>query len=317
MGPFLPLTCIKERGLQFNDILRDSKSMIETAMMSFDFGFESTVLPFDLNVEAEILGAGVRYHEGFEGHPVYPTITDRPVATADDIEIPEDLAEKGRLPVILKTIRSIQDLAQDHGSVGVVIPGPFTLAGQVMDVEELLMMLLKQPESSRKIFERLTEFIIKLKAVYHAAGIEFILVVEGAGASISPKVFRKLLLPCMQDIFSDKKVPQVVSLFGSSDAYVELMLACNPDGIVLEKEWGVEKTIKRIPESTPLFCGCCGYDMLANATPAAITEKVKHYLDMGLTTVIPPADIYPPATNENIEAFVKALREYDGPTCTK
>jgi [methyl-Co(III) methanol-specific corrinoid protein]:coenzyme M methyltransferase len=124
MSPFLPLTCIKERGLQFNNILRDSQSMIETAMMSFDFGFESTMLPFDMNVEAEILGAGVRYHEGFEGHPVYPTITDRPVATADDIEMPEDLAEKGRLPVILKTIRSIQDLAQDHGSVGVIIPGP-------------------------------------------------------------------------------------------------------------------------------------------------------------------------------------------------
>jgi len=26
--------------------------------------------------------------------------------------------------------------------------------------------------------------------------------------------------------------------------------------------------------------------------------------------VSPPADIYPPAKNENIEAFVKALREY-------
>jgi hypothetical protein len=31
---------------------------------------------------------------------------------------------------------------------------------------------------------------------------------------------------------------------------------------------------------------------------------------MGFTTVFPPADIYPPAKNENIEAFVKALREY-------
>ena len=62
--------------------------MTEAALMSFEFGFESTVLPFDLNVEAEILGAKVRYHEGFDGHPVYPTIADKPVTTDDDIKIP-------------------------------------------------------------------------------------------------------------------------------------------------------------------------------------------------------------------------------------
>ena len=50
--------------------------------------------------------------------------------------------------------------------------------------------------------------------------------------------------------------------------------------------------------------------MLAKATPAVITEKVNRYLDMGFTTVGPPADIYPPARIENIEAFVKAILEY-------
>ncbi len=51
---------------------------------------------------------------------------------------------------------------------------------------------------------------------------------------------------------------------------------------------------------------------VANATPAAITEKVKRYLDMGFTTVLLPADIYPPARIENIEAFVRAIQEYAG-----
>ena len=54
MGPFLPLVRIKERGLPFNDIMKDSQAMTEAALISFEFGFESTVLPFDLNVEAEV-----------------------------------------------------------------------------------------------------------------------------------------------------------------------------------------------------------------------------------------------------------------------
>ena len=104
IGPFLPLTRIRERGLPFNDIMRESQAMTEAALMSFEFGFETTVLPFDLNVEAEILGAEVRYHEGFDGHPVYPTIGEKPVATLDDIKIPDDLAERDRMPAILMLV---------------------------------------------------------------------------------------------------------------------------------------------------------------------------------------------------------------------
>ncbi|MGA9537450.1 MAG: uroporphyrinogen decarboxylase family protein [Desulfobacterales bacterium] len=88
LGPFLPLTRIKERGLSFNEIMKAPQTMTEAALMSFEFGFESTVLPFDLNVEAEILGARVQYHEGFDGHPVYPTIVHKPITTDDDIDIP-------------------------------------------------------------------------------------------------------------------------------------------------------------------------------------------------------------------------------------
>ena len=311
LGPFLPLVRIKDKGLSFNEIMKDPQPMTEAALMSFDFGFESTILPFDLNVEAEILGAEVRYHEPVEGNPVYPTIAHKPVATVDDIEIPDALSEKGRMPVILQTIRSIKDRTGDQGPVGVFLPGPFTLAGQVMDVDELYLMLLKQPESSRKIFERITTFIHKLMDVYVGEGVDFMIVVEGGGASISPKIFRKLVLPCMQDIFKAKKIPQVVSLFGSSEKVVEFMLACDPDGIILDKGCRIEKTRGLLPESMPLFTECGGYEMLASSTPGAIIEMVNRCLDMGFTTVGPPADIYPPAKNENIDAFVRALREYE------
>ena len=87
------------------------------------------------NVEAEILGARVRYHEGFDGNSVYLTIGDKPFKPGDDIEIPDALAEKGRMPDILKTIASVKERARDKGTVGVFIPGPFTLAGQLLDMD--------------------------------------------------------------------------------------------------------------------------------------------------------------------------------------
>ncbi|MFW2367736.1 MAG: uroporphyrinogen decarboxylase family protein [Desulforhopalus sp.] len=311
MGPFLPLARIKERGLLFNDIMRDSQAMTETALMSFEFGFESTVLPFDLNVEAEMLGARVRYHEGFDGNPVYPTIANKPFKPGDDIEIPDGLSDKGRLPAILKTICSLKERALDKGTVGVFVPGPFTLAGQLLDMDALYVMLLKQPEKALRLFEQLTVFINQLLDLYIAAGADFMIFVEGGGASIAPKIYRKLLLPSMQAILQPRKMPQITYFFGSSMEIIEFMLECDTDGIILDKECDIERARKLTPPTIPLFGECGGFDMLASATPAEITDKVHRCLDRGFMTVCPPADVYPPAKIENIEAFVRALQEYD------
>ena len=310
LGPFLPLARIKERNLAFNDIMQDSRAMTQAALMSFEFGFESTVLPFDLNVEAEILGARVRYHAGFDGNPVYPTIAEKPFTLHGDILLPESPAEIGRLPAILESIRALKPQARDKGALGVFLPGPFTLAGQVLDMDALYVMLLKQPDQARIIFQQLTVFIDQLIDIYVAAGVDFITVVEGGGASISPKIFRKLVLPCLMDIFQTRKIPRVMSLFGSSPEVIDFMLACDPDAIALAKECRIENVRGLIPDTIPLFGECGNYDMLAHATPAEITAEVDRCLDLGFTSVGPPADIYPPAKIANIEAFVTALREY-------
>ena len=310
LGPFLPLERIRERGLSFNEIIKNSQSMTEAALMSFEFGFESTVLPFDLNVEAEILGAKVQYHEGYDGHPVYPTIAHKPFTTDDDISIPHTLAEKGRMPAILKTIETLKEAAGNKGSVGVFIPGPSVVAGQVIDLDELYLMLLERPDKTLRIFERLTAFICKLIDVYVRAGVDYMIVVEDGGNNISPNIFRKQLLPCMQEMFKARQIPGLIRLFGNSEMVVEFMLACDPDGVILDKECSIENTRGRLPNGMPLFGECGTNDMLATATPEEIRKEVNRHLDMGFTTVFPPADIYPAAKNENIEAFVKALREY-------
>jgi hypothetical protein len=46
-GPFLPLALVRERGLNFNAVLRDPAAMTEVALMSYELGVESTVLPFE------------------------------------------------------------------------------------------------------------------------------------------------------------------------------------------------------------------------------------------------------------------------------
>ncbi len=309
-GPFLPLALVRERELDFNAVLQDTATMAEVALMNYELGFESTVLPFDMNVEAEILGAGVSFHEGFDGNPVYPTITSRPVACAADIIIPESLETEGRMPAILNAIRKIKTQAPDQGAVGAFLPGPFTLAGQVMEPEALFVMVLKNPDQAGDILDRLAGFLKALKDVYVATGVDFILIEEGGAANISQKVFRSLVLPRLQGLFSVRSVPYIIGLTGGSSRFIPFMLSCHPDGISVDRDYDLNEARQVIPEPLPLFAECGDHALLAHSTPEIITEMVSSCIAKGATTAVPPADIYPPAKTENIRAFIEAIRTY-------
>jgi [methyl-Co(III) methanol-specific corrinoid protein]:coenzyme M methyltransferase len=309
--PFVPIVILQEKDLEFNDILKEPGPMLEASLINYELGFEAVALPFDLNVEAELLGAEVRYHEGYDGIPVYPTIGDKVVWKADDIVIPDNIQEGGRVPIILECIKDLKEKISSECAVCAFIPGPFTLAGQIMDLDELFVMTMKKPDEVEAIFSRIADLIIRLRDIYVDGGVDCIDIEDGGATSISPKLFESLLLPSLKRLFQVRPVPQVLSLTGSADRYLELVLECRPDGIGVDQESDIDRCREIVPHELPLFAICGDYIMLANATPKEVVDTVKKTLDKGVTSVLPPSDIYPPAKMENIEAFIRTLRDYE------
>ncbi len=311
LGPFLPILPVMDRGFSFNQVFKEADAMTVAARISLELGFESTVVPFDMNVEAEVLGARIIYHEGFEGHPVYPTVSHRPVARSEDLSFRGPLERLGRIPVILNTIATLKETCPKEGAVGAFIPGPFTLAGQVMEPEALFKMLLKAPNEAEKILKGLSDFINALKSLYADSGIDFITVEEGGAAGVSPSVFGRMLLPHLQSIFSKKPCPMALSMIGGTDSFLDHLLACDADGIQIDGGCDTTLARKKTPDHLPLFTGCGVDDLLAGGDPETIALAVRERLDRGATSVAAPADIYPAAKRENIEAFVMALTRYE------
>jgi [methyl-Co(III) methanol-specific corrinoid protein]:coenzyme M methyltransferase len=312
LGPFLSIEGLRRQGWQFNQILQESEAMAKAALTNLELGFESTVLPFDLNVEAEALGAKVRYHETLEGIPVYPTIADKIVADPEDVVIPADICSAGRVPRILEALN--QARASDQGAVGAFVPGPFTLAGQMMDMDKMFVMTMKQPAKVRQILGRLAQTIIAVRDAYITAGAQFIIVEEGGATAISPRLFANLILPHLQTILAVKRVPHILFLTGNTDRFIGLMLQCGADGLGVDQACDVDAVRGQVPMDVPLAAVIGDYAMLAKAEPKQVRETVHYYLDKGLTLVLPPADIYPPARSENIAAFVDAAGSYSGPS---
>jgi [methyl-Co(III) methanol-specific corrinoid protein]:coenzyme M methyltransferase len=310
LGPFLPVAMMQQKGLGLNEILQKPEALATAAQLNFELGFEATILPYDINVEAEVLGAEIRYYNSCDGIPVYPTIVDKWVSTVSDLVIPNNLETQGRLPVIGSALAEIKQKKAAEGIVGMFIPGPFTLAGQVMDLDEMFIMVLKKPENLSKILLKLADFIKEIRDFYVSAGADFIVLEEGGATSISPGMFQNLVLPGLKDILKQKDVPHVLSMTGSANHFLELMIECQADGFGIDQECDNRQARKLIPENLPLFTVCGDYSMLSKATPEEVAAKVKTTLDMGFTGVVPPVDIYPPAKLENITAFIQAAGNY-------
>src|SRR5512144_886498 len=67
----------------FSRVHRDPELMAKAAAgMYREFGFECAVVPFDLGVEAEALGAKMNFYDEVEGL-LYPTIKEKSVKEVD------------------------------------------------------------------------------------------------------------------------------------------------------------------------------------------------------------------------------------------
>lgn len=72
---------LDKSGIVFSRVHRDPELMAKAAAgMYREFKFECAVVPFDLGVEAEALGAKMNFYDGVEGL-LYPTVKEKSVTS--------------------------------------------------------------------------------------------------------------------------------------------------------------------------------------------------------------------------------------------
>ena len=191
---------LKKYGYRFAEIHTDPRKMANMAASTYQlFGYECAVAPFDMGIEAEALGCQINYYSHREEGILYPTIK-QPLSekVVDlDIQLPADLANAGRIPVVTEALRLMKKEFGDRIVIGSYILGPYLIAAQVVDVGDLAKACFKRPDLVTKAMEKTSELIIKMAKIYRDAGADYITIREmGAGPDIlSPRIFKSLIMP--------------------------------------------------------------------------------------------------------------------------
>ena len=109
----------------------------------------------DLSVEAEAFGATVKFAPDEVPAIIGQLVSDEEGASA--LEVPT--LDAGRAGVCIEGIRLASERIKDKPVLAGII-GPFSLAGRLMDVTEIMYLCFDEPETVEKVLEKATEYLI-------------------------------------------------------------------------------------------------------------------------------------------------------------
>jgi [methyl-Co(III) methanol-specific corrinoid protein]:coenzyme M methyltransferase len=305
---------LKSLNYKFATVHLDAKKMADAAATTHKyFGFECGVVPFDLCVEAEALGCEINVYAHSEDI-LYPTIRKKVIHNEDEMElsIPENLHEKGRIPLVGEAIRLLKDDIGNSVAIGSYVLGPFTLAGQIMELNDLLKLSFKKPDRVGRLLDILTEVIIIVAKEYEKAGVDYITVREMGATSdvLSPRVFKSLILPYLKKIFERISVPSVIHICGKTNDIAPFMVESGARAISVDQKNDVAETRKKLGKDALIFGNYDPYNVLVAGTPEIVREAIKRCIDDGVSAVWPGCDIWPTVPEDNFRAMMDIIQEY-------
>jgi uroporphyrinogen decarboxylase len=266
----------------------------------------AAVSNMDLSVEAEAFGADTVYSDN-----EVPSIVGRLIVSKADVEqlnIPEVGA--ARTGEYVKAIGRALELITDRPVFAGVI-GPFSLAGRLMDMTEIMYNVIDEPEMVHLLLDKVTEFLINYILAFKKTGAHGILMAEPAAG---------LLSPALNEEFSAQYVKQIVSAVQDDDFIVIYHNCGNSAGSLVPAivETGaaalhfgstvdLSDVIKQIPSDRLVMGNVDSVNKIAHGTPEQIKEAVRDMLEKmrGHSNYVlsSSCDIPPQTRIENVDAF--------------
>ena len=180
--PLLSYPAVQQLFITVDQLVNSSTEMalgVRLIADRYNMPFATTYM--DLSVEAEAFGAKCVYHTND-----IPTITGRLINTqedADALQIPEIGA--GRTGKVLRALAKSLTLVNDRPVFG-NCTGPFSLAGRLLDVNDILLMTYEDPDLVETILEKCTQFLMKFIKTMKELGANGVIMAEPLAGLMSP-----------------------------------------------------------------------------------------------------------------------------------
>jgi [methyl-Co(III) methanol-specific corrinoid protein]:coenzyme M methyltransferase len=297
-------------GFRLSSVHADPARLAALAAMPYRLaGFEAAVLPCDLCVEAEALGAVLDFRAD-EPRAELPRVLQTVAASAADVR-PDPatiLLRRGRLPIVADALARLHAEVGAEIVVGAFIPGPLTLAMHVVDSGPLLLELTETPDLVGDLLDRLTPVLIEVAQLYRASGADFLTVHEMGGSPgfIGPRPFERLVLPRLQQLLAALPPPRVLSVCGRTNRGLPLLAAAGADALSVDQTNDLAASRAALGPAPLLFGNLDPVAILSAGSPDQVRAAVAAARAAGADAIWPGCDLYPQTPTANLQAMVAA-----------
>lgn len=270
-------------------------------------GLECARVPFDLTAEAEAFGCEVDLGD-MEATPTLKS--HAPFDDIEDLEVPDDFANQGRLPIITE---SIEILKNEYPEVPVIVgmAGPFTLAGHLLGVEDLVKMLKTDSFVIEDLVEIALDAQTELVEAFNDVGVDVICVADPTSSPelLSPDDFFDFAQPSLEDLASAMDAKSIIHICGNSLPIMEGMLTSGFSGASFEEAVNIAdaRQVQEDEGSDTVLVGNISTSQTLFSKPTEeVKAEVTQALEKGIDVLAPSCGIAPKSPLENIKAFVEA-----------
>lgn len=305
------IQAIRKMGIRFPQIHKSAEYMARSALNSAEiYGFDAVVIPYDMCTVPEALGRGASLYEESEDI-LYPTVPTK-WENLDKVEIPTDYFSRGRMPLVDEALEILKTRSDHTLAVGSWVLGPFTMAGQLIELDLLLKGIKKDKERIEAFLSRMTDLVIEVAQHYQSLGIDYISIREmGSGTDlISPRMWATIIQPNLKRIFAALQRPNVLHICGSTDLIIEMMNDCGADALSVDQKNNLVESRKKLGKHVLLLGNFDPYRTLVQLDSAQVKTVIQKCIDDGVDAVWPGCDLWPDVKEENLKIVVQTIKEY-------
>ena len=301
-------------GVSINQYVSDGETLARCQLNAQrKYGYDAVFSVMDTSVETEAMGSILHYYRNM--YPVVAKHVLSPDIDLSDLVVP-DPQEAGRMPEMLKALGILRKELGDETLVVGCVLGPFTLAGQLLGLENTLYLAIDDPERLEWLLDFATEVLISFGRAQLKAGAHLPIVFDPAAspAVIPPSFFREFELPRLRRLF------QALESGGSACNWLHI---AGPAAPILPyyRDAGVDianfdycVSMDEANNMLPTICldGNIKSLSFVEGTPAEIRKESKkllrYFRKRGGFILSSGCEIPPESKPENIAAMVQAVR---------
>lgn len=265
----------------------------------------------DLSVEAEAFGAKVRFTEGEVPVIIGQLISDED--EANELEIPDLTA--GRAALCIEAVRNAKQSITDKPVLAGMI-GPYSLAGRLCDVTEIMYLCFDEPETVHTVLDKVTQYLIRYALAMKAAGADGIMMAEPLAGILSPDMADEFSMPYVKriiDALQDENFAVIYHNCGNSvPQMLESIYALGASAYHFGNAIDMEAVLKATPSNILVMGNIDPAGQFAAGTVDSITAATRDLLAKCGTyaNFVPSSgcDIPAHAKWENIAAFFTAIK---------